>query len=101
MTCELHKAMRSKRREWTRNIERAKAAHWRQFLDDARGGGTLWKAASYARQAPVTTRLPDLKVHDKEYTSNTDKADVLLRLFFLETKEPQPQRSTAAKPPIY
>jgi hypothetical protein len=33
--------MQRKRRAWTRKIEKVKASHWKQFLDEA-GEGMLW-----------------------------------------------------------
>lgn len=41
----LFQDMQTKRRAWTRAIEKAKSHHWKEFLDKA-GEGHLWKAAS-------------------------------------------------------
>jgi hypothetical protein len=46
VSVSLFEDMRKKRRAWTRTIEKAKAAHWKEFLDSA-GEGHLWKAISY------------------------------------------------------
>lgn len=57
----LFQDMQQKRRAWTRAIEKAKASHWKQFLDEA-GEGKLWKAATYMKprevqKLPVALRL--------------------------------------------
>jgi hypothetical protein len=38
--------MRTRRREWTRAIQRTKAIHWNEFLDKA-SSRTVWKATPY------------------------------------------------------
>lgn len=38
--------MQQKHWEWTRTVEKAKATHYKQFLDEAKEG-QLWKVAMY------------------------------------------------------
>ena len=52
-------AMQQKRRAWTRTIEKAKALHWKQFLDEA-GEGKLWKAATYMKPRDTWDCVPVL-----------------------------------------
>jgi hypothetical protein len=53
--------MRNKRREWTRTIERAKASHWKEFLDKARSG-SLWEAARYMKPGDNYANIPPLVI---------------------------------------
>ncbi|THC88360.1 hypothetical protein EYZ11_012191 [Aspergillus tanneri] len=77
----LFQNMRQKRREWTRTIEKAKATHWREFLDKA-GEGHLWKAATYMRPRDAYLSVPTLKVDTEEVTDNQEKAEAFLETFF-------------------
>ena len=74
--------MQRERRAWTRNIEIAKKKHWKEFLDQASSGYTLWKAAKYAKPTDNHATIPPLKVAHTEYTTNEDKARVFLESFF-------------------
>lgn len=65
----LFREMQEKRRAWTRAIEKAKASHWRQFLDEA-GEGKLWKAATYMKPREAWGCIPALKVGTSEFTGN-------------------------------
>ncbi|EED11836.1 polymerase, putative [Talaromyces stipitatus ATCC 10500] len=80
--------MRQKRREWTRTIEKAKAAHWKEFLDKAQEGH-LWKAAIYMRPRDSYTNIPPLKVGSEEVTENNAKARVFLEIFFPKMADPE------------
>lgn len=62
-------------------IEKAKASHWRQFLDEA-GEGKLWKAATYMKPRETWGCVPALKVDDQELIENEDKAQAFLDSFF-------------------
>ncbi|KEY84146.1 hypothetical protein BA78_6132, partial [Aspergillus fumigatus] len=72
-TAALFQDMRQKRREWTRTVEKAKATHWKQFLDEAKEG-QLWKAATYMRPRESYASIPSLKVGAGEISDNKDKA---------------------------
>ncbi|KAI2867955.1 hypothetical protein CBS115988_10984 [Aspergillus niger] len=73
--------MRQKRRTWTRAIEKAKTAHWKQFLDRA-GEGRLWKAATYMRPRESWSSVPALKVDNRSVTGNQEKAEAFMDTFF-------------------
>ncbi|KAF4233525.1 hypothetical protein CNMCM6805_009182 [Aspergillus fumigatiaffinis] len=59
VTAALFQDMRQKRREWTRTIEKAKATHWKEFLDAKEGH--LWKAATYMRLRDQYSNIPTLR----------------------------------------
>lgn len=86
--------MQKARRGWTRSIEKAKAKHWKEFLDQASSGNLLWKAARYAGPADTYATIPPLKVTDTEYTDNNDKARVLMESFFPQTHTTPALRGT-------
>jgi hypothetical protein len=65
--------MQRKRRAWTRKIDKAKASHWKQFLDEA-GEGKLWKAATYMKPREVWGCIPALQAEATQLTDNEDKA---------------------------
>ncbi|EED11824.1 reverse transcriptase, putative [Talaromyces stipitatus ATCC 10500] len=88
ITTSLFNDMRHKRREWTRTIEKVKAAHWKEFLDKAQEGH-LWKAATYMRPRDPYTNIPPLKVGSEEITENDAKARVLLETFFPKMADPE------------
>jgi hypothetical protein len=77
--------MQKSKREWTRAIEKAKASHWRDFLDGARSGNLLWKAARYTKPGDSYSNIPPLKTGDNEASEDGDKATLFLNTFF-----PQP-----------
>jgi hypothetical protein len=79
--------MRIKRRAWTRTIEKAKAAHWKEFLDGA-AEGHLWKAASYMCPQESYGNIPPLKTATEEVSDNEGKAKLLLDTFFPKTADP-------------
>ena len=89
-TAELHKAWRIKRRNWTRQLEKVKAADWKDFLDQATSQ-TVWRATPYMKKNDAFANLPPLRVGDHEVTDNHDKARVLLETFFPPTRQPQPE----------
>jgi hypothetical protein len=64
-TLDLYAEMKTKRREWTRTIEKAKAAHWKDFLDAA-SAGTLWKAAAYLGPRENYANMPTLKTESRK-----------------------------------
>lgn len=80
--------MRQKRREWTRTVEKAKATHWKQFLDEAKEG-QLWKAATYMRPRESYASIPSLKVGAGEVSDNKDKAKAFCEAFFPKMAEPE------------
>jgi ribonuclease HI len=86
-TTALFAEMRTKRREWTRTIEKTKSAHWNEFLDAA-SSGTLWKAAAYLGPRDDYANIPPLMVGEREIAQNAEKAQVLLESFFPRTAEP-------------
>jgi len=90
-TTAAFQAMQKKRRLWTRTIEKAKASHWRQFLDEA-GEGKLWKAATYMKPREAWGCTPALRVGSEELTENKDKAQAFLEAFFpaMNTPDPSP-----------
>lgn len=65
-TFRLLEEMRTRRREWTRAIERAKATHWKEFLDKA-SYKTLWKATTCLGPRDNYTRIPPLKIGETEF----------------------------------
>jgi hypothetical protein len=83
----LFEEMRRKRRLWTRTIEKAKASHWKSFLDRA-GEGHLWKAATYMRPREDYANIPPLKVDSKEFADNQDKAKIFRDTFFPQMADP-------------
>lgn len=89
-TLELHKAWRTKRRHWTRQLEKVKAADWKDFLDQATSQ-TVWRATPYMKRNDAFANLPPLRVGDYEVTDNHDKARVLLETFFPPTSQPPPE----------
>ncbi len=91
--------MQHKRRAWTRTIEKAKALHWRQFLDEA-GEGKLWKAATYMKPRETWGCVPALQTGGEEYTKNEDKARVFLSAFFPVMNTPDPGDPTISQPEL-
>ncbi|KAI3047626.1 hypothetical protein CBS147353_11740 [Aspergillus niger] len=73
--------MQGKRRQWTRTIEKAKAAHWKEYLDKA-GEGHLWKAATYMRPRDDYATIPALTIGSEEVVDNEAKAKAFLESFF-------------------
>lgn len=94
MAMQLFADMHSKRRQWTRTIEKAKASHWREFLDKA-STRTVWKATPYLKRQDKYARIPALKVGDNEYVDNAGKAQALLECFFPTTVQPRPETIVA------
>jgi hypothetical protein len=92
-TTSLHNNMRLKRREWTRTIEKVKAAHWKEFLDKAQEGD-LWRAATYMRPRDPHTSIPALRVGSREVTENEAKAKVFLEAFFPKMADPEEDDTT-------
>ena len=89
----LFQDMQQKRRTWTRAIEKAKASHWKQFLDEA-GEGKLWKAATYMKPQEAWGCTPAMHVGANELTENKEKAQAFLETFFPEMDEPHEGQST-------
>lgn len=87
---QLFTEMHTKRRAWTRTIEKAKAAHWKEFLDQA-STQTVWKATPYLGRRDEYTNIPPLQVGNQEITDNHDKAEVLMRTFFPTMERPAPE----------
>jgi hypothetical protein len=83
----LFQEMQQKRRAWTRTIQKVKASHWKQFLDEA-GEGKLWKAATYMKPREAWGCIPALHVGANELIENEDKAQAFLDAFFPEMDEP-------------
>ncbi|OGE46890.1 hypothetical protein PENARI_c093G11063, partial [Penicillium arizonense] len=83
----LFQGMQHKRRSWTRTIEKVKASHWKQFLDEA-GEGKLWKAATYMKPREAWGCVPALHVGTNELIENEDKAQAFLDAFFPQMDEP-------------
>ena len=79
--------MQSKRRKWTRIIEKAKVSHWRDFLDQA-SSRTVWKATPYLERQNNCACIPALRVGDNEYADNVGKAQALMECFFTTTLQP-------------
>jgi hypothetical protein len=80
--------MHKKRRTWTRTIEKAKTAHWKEFLDSA-GEGHLWKAISYTRARESYASIPPLRRETEEITDHTEKAKLLMETFFPNMAQPE------------
>lgn len=100
-TMTLFTEMRVKRREWTRTIEKTKAAHWKAFLDAASASsGDLWRAAAYMGQRDSYANIPPLRVGDREAVHNNDKAQVLLESFFPKMADPTPELNANLKEEI-
>ncbi|OQE00248.1 hypothetical protein PENVUL_c055G06446 [Penicillium vulpinum] len=83
----LFQEMQRKRRLWTRTIEKVKASHWKQFLDEA-GEGKLWNAATYMKPQEAWGCVPALHVGTNELIENEDKAQAFLDAFFPQMDEP-------------
>jgi ribonuclease HI len=95
-TLAAFQAMQQKRRAWTRTIEKAKASHWQQFLDEA-GEGKLWKAATYMKPREAWGCTPALRVGSEELTENKDKAQAFLEAFFPAMNTPDPSPPAASE----
>jgi hypothetical protein len=67
--------------------EKAKSAHWKEFLDQA-SERYLWKAASYMGPRDSYGNIPTLKADSKEVSDNHDKARVFRETFFPKMAEP-------------
>ncbi|KAI2812362.1 hypothetical protein CBS115989_10532 [Aspergillus niger] len=96
----LSEDMRQKRRTWTRAIEKAKTAHWKQFLDRT-GERRLWKAATYMRPRESWSSVPALKVDNRSVTGNQEKAEAFMNTFFpmmAPAQEETPTRIPAELP---
>ncbi|KAJ5543745.1 reverse transcriptase [Penicillium frequentans] len=91
--------MQQKRRAWTRTIEKAKASHWKQFLDEA-GEGKLWKAATYMKPRETWGCIPSLKVGSEEFTQNEVKARASLEAFFPAMNAPDPSQPDSLRPEL-
>jgi ribonuclease HI len=98
-TMAAFQAMQQKRRAWTRTIEKVKAAHWKQFLDEA-GEGKLWKAATYMKPRETWGCIPALQVGSEEITRNEDKAKAFLDAFFPAMNTPEPGPPTSPLPEL-
>lgn len=95
----LFREMQHKRRLWTRTIEKAKAAHWKQFLDEA-GEGKLWKAATYMKPQEAWGCVPALHVDSEELIENEEKAQAFLGAFFPQMNEPDEDWHTRTPPEL-
>ncbi|KAJ5240343.1 reverse transcriptase [Penicillium citrinum] len=95
-TTATFQAMQKKRRAWTRTIEKAKATHWRRFLDEA-GEGKLWKAATYMKPREAWGCVPALRVGSEELIENKDKAQAFLEAFFPAMNTPDPSPPAAKR----
>lgn len=80
--------MRTKRRAWTRAIEKAKGTHWKDFLDSA-GEGHLWKAALYIHPREAYGNITLLKQDTEEVADNTEKARLFIETFFPRITPPE------------
>ncbi|MDN6151981.1 MAG: hypothetical protein L0I91_11275, partial [Yaniella sp.] len=98
-TTAAFQTMQSKRRAWTRTIEKAKASHWKQFLDEA-GDGKLWKAATYMKPRETWGCTPALKVGSQELTQNKDKARAFLEAFFPAMNTSDPSLPASPQPEL-
>ncbi|KAI3049910.1 hypothetical protein CBS147353_11666 [Aspergillus niger] len=98
-TAATFQLMQQKRRAWTRTIEKAKASHWRQFLDEA-GEGKLWKAATYMKPRETWGCIPPLKVGSEELIQNEDKARAFLEAFFPAMNVPEPSQPASFRPEL-
>jgi ribonuclease HI len=84
----LFQEMQQKRRAWTRTIEKVKASHWKQFLDEA-GEGKLWKAATYMKPRETWDCIPALHIGTNVLSENEEKAQAFLDAFFPQMDEPR------------
>jgi hypothetical protein len=91
--------MRSRRREWTRAIERTKATHWKEFLDKA-SLNKVWKATPYLGPRDNYASIPALKVGQAEFSGNQDNARILMNCFFLKMANPTPEAEPSSREEI-
>jgi hypothetical protein len=91
----LFQEMQQKRRAWTRTIEKVKASHWKQFLDEA-GEGKLWKAATYMKPRETWGGVMALRVGTSTLCENEEKAQAFLDGFFPQMDEPYGDSPTSA-----
>ncbi len=89
-----------KRSEWTRTIEKAKAIHWKEFLDRA-SEGRLWKAASYMGPRESYSSIPALKVGSEEVSDNESKARILMESFFPQMADAEEEMITPQREEIH
>ena len=90
ITMGLFSEMRTKRREWTRLVEKVKNAHWKDFLDQA-NSRTVWKTTPYIETRDKHANIPPLRTDDTELTENHDKARLLMETFFPPMATPSPE----------
>jgi hypothetical protein len=88
VSVSLFEDLRKKRRAWTRAIEKAKAGHWKEFLDSA-GEGHLWKATAYTPTRESYTSIPPLRRETEEITDQAEKAKLLMETFFPRMAQPE------------
>jgi hypothetical protein len=62
-------------------IKKAKAAHWKEYLDKAREGH-LWKAVTYMHLCDDYISIPPLTIGIEEVVDNDIKAKAFLNSFF-------------------
>ncbi|KAJ5642734.1 hypothetical protein N7490_006734 [Penicillium lividum] len=91
--------MQTKRRAWTRTIEKAKASYWKQFLDEA-DEGKLWQAATYMKPRETWGCIPALRVGSEELTQNEDKPKAFLEAFFPAMNTPDPNPPASPQPDL-
>lgn len=95
-TKSMFEIMREKRRKWTRAVEKAKATHWKEFLDKA-GEGQIWKAATYMRPRDAYMSIPAIQVGTEEIADNQRKAEAFLETFFPKMSEPESEEVSPAE----
>jgi ribonuclease HI len=93
-------AMQKSRRKWVRAVEQAKSAHWRDYLDRAGDGNTLWKAAKYVNPDDSYCSIPPLSSTNGQVTSNEGKAQLLLDTFFPKAVDPLGDLRPSIEPPL-
>lgn len=71
----------------SRTIENAKAVHWKDLLDQA-STQTVWKTTPYSGRQDEYTNIPPLQIGNQDITDNQEKAEVLMRTFFLTIQRP-------------
>jgi hypothetical protein len=68
--------MCTKRGEWTRTIDKTKAAHWKAILDTP-SSGYLWMATAYMELNHKYANLPLLKAGDRKAVEIDENVQVL------------------------
>jgi hypothetical protein len=78
-TTHIRTLVHQARRTYFDEIDRQKAVHWKEFLDNARN---MWKANQFTKGLATPVRVPTLSIDGRTARQDKDKADMLMETFF-------------------